>query len=90
MSRVMATHCGGCNGFGPGWVGDCAGVDPDEVIPAAGIRNTTVGFIGTLAHARKYTWATDGSVAELLDRLDALVTELAAQLPENAITESKS
>jgi hypothetical protein len=54
------------------------------MIPAAAVRNTTVGFIGTLAHARKYTWAQQPEVAELLDRLDALVTELAAQLPENA------
>ena len=23
-------HCGGCNGFGPGWNGDCAGISPDH------------------------------------------------------------
>jgi hypothetical protein len=27
--RPPNKHCDGCNGFGPGWVGDCAGVAED-------------------------------------------------------------
>lgn len=54
-----------------------------ERIPAAPVRNTVVGLAGTLAHARKYTWAEQAGVSGLLARLDALVSELAGQLPEN-------
>lgn len=56
----------------------------DEQIPAAPVRNTAVGLIGTLDHARKYTWSQQAEVAELLGRLDELTAELAGQLPENA------
>jgi hypothetical protein len=29
-ARPRNRHCGGCNGFGPAWEGDCEGISPDE------------------------------------------------------------
>ena len=54
-----------------------------EVIPAGPVRSAVVGLAGTISHARKYTWAERPEVADLLARLDRLVDELVAQLPEN-------
>ena len=59
----------------------------DEQIPAGPVRSTAVGLIGTLAHARKYVWAEQPEVAELLRQLDSLVDELVCQLPENHVKE---
>ena len=29
-SGAPSRHCGGCNGFGAGWEGDCGGISPDD------------------------------------------------------------
>jgi hypothetical protein len=42
-----------------------------------------VGLIGTIAHAKKYTWAEDPGVAEFISKLDGCASELASLLPEN-------
>ena len=53
------------------------------LIRAIAIRDTVVGLIANLAHARKYMWAEQPDVAKLLTLLDGLVGKLAAELPEN-------
>lgn len=59
-------------------------MEEQEMIPAGPVRNSVVGLIGLMDHARKYWWSQDASVSEFLGKVDEIVTELANQLPENA------
>lgn len=58
-------------------------MDSGELVPAAVFRDPIVGLIGTIAHAKKYTWAEDPGVAEFISKLDGCASELASLLPEN-------
>lgn len=59
-------------------------MDNEEMIPAGPVRNSVVGLIGLIDHARKYLWSQDPAVSEFISRVSEVATELVNQLPENA------
>jgi hypothetical protein len=75
---VTARHCPGCNGFGPGWEGDCPGID------AAAFRSSLVYLIGLVAGMKKITRPTGDEWQGWIDRLDQAAGEMADLMPENA------